>query len=231
MMSRMALDKQIHVHSVDTGHFYTEKEKALHKQNMYIRQERAAIHNQLKDLEKQAKKQGFSDQQIKNIEAIHMRRQDIIDTIYDKNFKELRQSDDILDQIQYWSTLKSYKTFPAKDVKEKLLLRLKRAVDTNVNLAKHEHEDRVKIRCFYEKDLNDTNTVSLFESFLSRTIQAETDMLCEDLVIVQVYYFDIFKDLCFHGMNYCDKDGVITKYRYFTSSAGQIRTKKAVFIK
>ena len=105
MMSRMALDKQIHVHSVDTGHFYTEKEKALHKQNMYIRQERAAIHNQLKDLEKQAKKQGFSDQQIKNIEAIHMRRQDIIDTIYDKNFKELRQSDDILDQIQYWSTL------------------------------------------------------------------------------------------------------------------------------
>lgn len=230
-MNRMALDKQIHVHSVDTGHFYTEKEKALHKQNMYIRQERAAIHNKLKDLEKQAKEQGFSDQQIKNIEAIHMRRQDIIDTIYEKKFKELRQSDDILDQIQYWSTLKSYKTFPAKDVKEKLLLRLKLAVDTNVNLAKHGHEDRVKIRCFYEKDLNDTNTVSLFESFLSRTIQAETDMLCEDLVIVQVYYFDIFKDLCFHGMNYCDKDGVITKYRYFTSSAGQIRTKKAVFIK
>ena len=34
MMNRMALDKQIHVHSVDTGHFYTEKEKAL--QDKYI---------------------------------------------------------------------------------------------------------------------------------------------------------------------------------------------------
>ena len=72
-----------------------------------------------------------------------MRRQDIIDTIYEKKFKELRQSDDILDQIQYWSTLKSYKTFPAKDIKEKLLLRLKQAVDTNVNIAMHGHEDRV----------------------------------------------------------------------------------------
>lgn len=230
-MNRMALDKQIHVHSVDTGHFYTKKEKALHNKNMYIRQERAVIHNKLKDLEKQAKKNGFTDQQIKEVKTSYMHRQDVIEIIKDKNFKELKWSNDVLDQIRYWSTIKSHKSFAATCIKEKLLLRLERKVNTNIYLVKHNHKDKVNVRCFYEKDLNDTNTVSLFESFLSRTIQAETNMLCEDLVIVQVYYFDIFKDLCFHGMNYCDKNGVITKYRYFTSSAGQIRTKKAVFIK
>ena len=42
----------------------------------------------------------------------------------------------------------------------------------------------------------------------------------------QVYYFDVFKDISFYGFIYKGE-----KYKYFTSSAGQIRKKKAVFIK
>ena len=42
----------------------------------------------------------------------------------------------------------------------------------------------------------------------------------------QVYYFDIFKDLIFNGFLFNGE-----KYVYYTSSAGQIRKKKAVFIK
>lgn len=45
-------------------------------------------------------------------------------------------------------------------------------------------------------------------------------------MVVQVYYFDVFKDIAFYGFLYNGE-----KYRYFTSSAGQIRKKKAVFIK
>ena len=45
-------------------------------------------------------------------------------------------------------------------------------------------------------------------------------------MVVQIYYFDLFKDITFFGFT-CNGE----KYQYFTSSAGQIRKKKAVFIK
>ena len=226
-MSKMALDKQIHVHSIDTGHFYSNKERYLHNKNMYIRQERSFIHNKLKELEKKAQQSDeYTSEDIKNAKRYCAN----VD-FYNTKFQDLKKSDNLVDQIHYWTIIKHHKSILAQKIKDKLLLKLKNKVNTNIMLAKNGHRDKVNVRCFYENDLNDTNTVSLFESFLSRTIKAETNQLCEDLVIVQVYYFDIFKDLCFYGMNYCDKYGVISKYKYFTSSAGQIRTKKAVFIK
>lgn len=226
-MNNMALDKQIHVHSVDTGHFYSNKERYLHNKNMHIRQERSFIHNKLKQLEKKARESDeYTDKKIKSA-----KKYELGTNFYNTAFHNLKKSDNLLDQIHYWTVIKHHKSVLAKKTKDKLLAKIKHKVDTNIKLSENGHRDKVNIRCFYENDLNDTNTVSLFESFLSRTIKAETNQLCEDLVIVQVYYFDIFKDLCFYGMNYCDNNGVVSKYKYFTSSAGQIRTKKAVFIK
>lgn len=144
---------------------------------------------------------------------------------------DLLLSENIDDQYHYWFTLRSYFSAYANLYKQELLNLLNKTVEDNIRYTENGQLDKVKVRCFYEKDLNATNTVSLFESFLSRTIGAKTNEFCDDLLILQVYYFDIFKDLCFHGMDYCDNDGVVTRYRYFTSSAGQIRTKKAVFIK
>ena len=57
-------------------------------------------------------------------------------------------------------------------------------------------------------------------------IGAKQDELTEDFMVVQVYYFDVIKDLIYYGFTYKGE-----KYIYFTSSAGQIRTKKTVFIK
>mgnify|MGYP002509053264 CR=1 FL=1 len=57
-------------------------------------------------------------------------------------------------------------------------------------------------------------------------IGAKQDELCEDFMVVRVYYFDVIKDLIYYGFTYKGE-----KYIYFTSSAGQIRTKKTVFIK
>ena len=45
-------------------------------------------------------------------------------------------------------------------------------------------------------------------------------------MVIQVYYYDMIKDLIYFGYEYKGE-----KYIYFTSSAGQIRTKKTVFIK
>lgn len=52
------------------------------------------------------------------------------------------------------------------------------------------------------------------------------DSLTADLLVVQVYYFDVFKDLSFFGFLFRGE-----RYRYYTSSTGQIRKKKAIFIR
>ena len=57
-------------------------------------------------------------------------------------------------------------------------------------------------------------------------IGAKPDELCEDFMVIQTYYFSIIQDLIYYGFTYKGE-----KYIYFTSSAGQIRTKKCVFVK
>ncbi|MDE7045659.1 MAG: hypothetical protein K2O97_11735, partial [Acetatifactor sp.] len=81
-------------------------------------------------------------------------------------------------------------------------------------------------RSVREDSLNDTHVISAFDSALSRTMGIMQDELTDDLMVVQIYYFDIFKDISFYGFT-CRGE----KYRYYTSSAGQIRARKAVFMK
>nr|WP_243035557.1 RNA dependent RNA polymerase [Clostridium sp. AM45-5] len=88
------------------------------------------------------------------------------------------------------------------------------------------HNRPFPMRKLRENELNDNNIISVFESSLTRIIGIPKDTLTDALMVVQVYYFDVFKDLSFYGFTYKGE-----KYRYFTSSAGQIRKKKAVFIK
>ena len=76
-----------------------------------------------------------------------------------------------------------------------------------------------------EEHVNLRNVVSMFESTLSRSFNIKVDSLTYDIFIVEIYYYDIAKDLIINGFNYNNKH-----YVYFSSSAGQIRTKKAVFV-
>lgn len=52
------------------------------------------------------------------------------------------------------------------------------------------------------------------------------DELSEDVIIIRVYFFEVFKDLVIDGFIWKGQ-----KYILLTASAGQIRQKKAVFIK
>lgn len=74
--------------------------------------------------------------------------------------------------------------------------------------------------------LVDRNIISVFESSLTRTMKLDIGKLSHDLMIVQTYYFDVIEDLIKDGYYYGDD-----KYVVLTASAGQIRTKKTVFIK
>lgn len=72
---------------------------------------------------------------------------------------------------------------------------------------------------------NIRNVVSMFESTLSRSFGIQIDELTTDIFILEIYYYDIAKDVIENGFMYNGE-----KYIYFSSSAGQIRTKKAVFV-
>lgn len=72
----------------------------------------------------------------------------------------------------------------------------------------------------------DKNVISVFESMLTRTLGMETGRLYTDFMVIRTYYFDVIEDMILNGFLYCGE-----KYICFTASAGQIRTKKTVFIK
>lgn len=86
--------------------------------------------------------------------------------------------------------------------------------------------NNTNIRYLNKNSLNDRNVISIFESSLTRIIGTPINTLTTDIMVVRVYFFDVLKDIIYNGFLLDDE-----KYVFFTASAGQIRTKKAVFIK
>lgn len=70
------------------------------------------------------------------------------------------------------------------------------------------------------------NIISVFDSMLTRTLGMQTGVLYDDFMVIRTYYFDVVRDMILNGYMYNGE-----KYVCFTASAGQIRTKKTVFIK
>lgn len=82
------------------------------------------------------------------------------------------------------------------------------------------------IRSLRNDSLKENQIIGMFDSALTRTIGMKKDQVSTDLFVVRVYYYQILKELIDNGFLFNGE-----KYIYFSSSAGQIRTKKAVFIK
>lgn len=72
----------------------------------------------------------------------------------------------------------------------------------------------------------DKNVISLFESSLTRAMQIKTNELTDNIFVVNVFFFQVFENLVKDGFVYRGE-----KYVFLTASAGQIRQKKAVFVK
>jgi len=82
------------------------------------------------------------------------------------------------------------------------------------------------IRNLRPESLNKRNIISIFDSVLTRTMQIPENTLSTDIMIVQTFFFDVIEDIILDGYMYGEE-----KYVCLTASAGQIRTKKTVFIK
>ncbi|MFC7858981.1 hypothetical protein ACFYTK_21345, partial [Bacillus velezensis] len=87
-------------------------------------------------------------------------------------------------------------------------------------------EEHNNIRTLRTDSLRDNKVISLFDSVLTRTLGIKENTLSEEIMVVQTYHFEVLKDIIDQGFLHNNE-----KYIYFTSSAGQIRTKKSCFIK
>lgn len=216
------LDKQINMYSVDTGHFYSNKEKYLHNMNCKYRSEKNYLNNSLIKLADELRNIGYTNEDINNLKKKNV-----------EDFYNLQNENEKL--FVKTNLIILHKREKAKQSKEKLLKILENQVQQKelwmnkverMATKNEKYNKFVPLRHLREQDLNDTNIISVFDSSLSRTIGIKQDELTNDLLVVQIYYFDVFKDISFFGFMYKGE-----KYKYFTSSAGQIRKKKAVFIK
>ena len=226
----MSLDVQVQILSVDTGNFYSNKEARLHWKNHKLRAERNRLVNGgdiigasgvkrtiigLKEIESKISEYGLS---ISELEEAAKAEDGLGFTKFGENQEELFK---LYDNYCLTKQLVSIKNKFIKKTKDDLLKLLENKINANIQSNGTHH-----IRALRENQVSEKNVISVFDSSFTRMIGAKQDELCEDFMVVQVYYFDVIKDLIYYGFTYKGE-----KYIYFTSSAGQIRTKKTVFIK
>ena len=207
------LDKQVNIYSVDTGNFYSSREARLHKLNHQLRVERKELNKKLSDITETLEQYGLNDE---DITAIAKDKYDFEG--WEDSTETLIQLGNDYRRIKELIAIKNHKI---KNSKNHLLSLLSNKVTANINSDGKHH-----IRTLQENYVSNKNIISVFDSSFTRMIGAKEDELCEDFMVIQVYYFDIIKDLIYFGFMYKGE-----KYIYFTSSAGQIRTKKCVFIR
>ena len=228
------LDVQVKILSVDTGNFYSNKEASLHWLNHKIRIERSELKNreqEIFDLLKENYKieKEYVNQIIKNGKF----NSDLFD------YETESRKEEIVNLLNEYIKNREYVKFKNKQIKNsknKLLTLLENKTRANEESNGKDHirelrninpsSDNKDIFKHQNHPFNEDKIISVFDSSFTRMIGAKQDELTEDFMVVQVYYFDIIKDLIYNGFMYKGE-----KYIYFTSSAGQIRTKKTVFVK
>lgn len=223
------LDRQIQILSVDTGNFYSNTESFLHWKNHKLRSERNLLVNggYIKSANGKIKKTIIGTKEIESkLENYGINKEDYeailnYEYIFSHNQDDANVIISLVEQHSCFKQLIEIKNRSIKKTKDDLLKLLLNKVEANIRSNGKHH-----IRELRENQVSNKNVISVFDSSFTRMIGAKQDELCEDFIVVQVYYFDIIKDLIYYGFTYKGE-----KYIYFTSSAGQIRTKKTVFVK
>lgn len=205
----MALDRQINLFKVDTNAFLNKKELNKRKSLVKMKKEREEIY---KNIRKGVKKESI-EKTVKNLKELK------------NDGNELSKEEKLL--IDKTDRIKNKE----KECKNFILTKAN-------NLVKHNDTHKIKnIRTLDERYLSYTdintgerrvnlsNVISMFESTLSRSFGIKTNELTYDIFVLEIYYYPIAKDLIINGFDCNGKH-----YVYFSSSAGQIRTKKAVFV-
>lgn len=208
----MPLNTQVNIYSIDTGAFYSNREEKLHWKICSFRKERTKVMEEMDKLEEIiASIGGINAKELENLESISSQ--------FDE--EEYCYLASLRSQYQNLESLKVHKAKLIRETKEKLLEILENKVEINEKSNGKHH-----VRQLNPVYIKEKNIISIFESSLTRMMGLRKNELTDSLMVVKVFYFDIIKDIILHGFEYNGE-----KYRFFTASAGQIRTKKTVFIK
>lgn len=224
------LNKQIQLLSIDTGSLYTNREKYLHNKLHKIRSERRELKTIMESMAKGISKV-LSTYDI-TLPNFHSLKEEDVDAFIENvsiNVQDEDLKDNIITEIiKYYGYYQNYqhKTTVINLTKETLLCKLKQKSEKNI--YHHCNPRSVRYDSIYKKngDYRDNVIVSLFDSVLIRTLGCSYNQLSKDIMIMQIYYFDIFHECIENGFMFEGE-----RYVYFSSSAGQIRTKRALFIK
>ena len=201
------LDRQISLFKVDTNAFLTEEEKRHRKYLVKLKKVREKVYKRVGNREASIQK--------------------TVNKLIDRKGagKQLEKYEEWL--IYFTEVVKSEE----KAWKEFILGSASDAVEyNNTHTDKRIRELDERYLSYVDKvdgirKVNLSNVISMFESTLSRSFGIGVDELTYDIFVLEIFYYDIAQDLILNGFNYNGKH-----YVYFSSSAGQIRTKKAVFV-
>ena len=133
------------------------------------------------------------------------------------------------EQYRHKRLLKLYKARQKKNIqswRKKAINRIIKKEKNKLADLLNAHLEKKETRQLNQSALCDKNIISLFESSLTRALNLKTNELTKDLMILNVFFFQVFEDLVKYGFE-CEGE----RYIFLTASAGQIRTKRAVFVK
>ena len=246
------MKEQFEIYSVDTKAFYTERERSINSERFELKRniqliEDWANHKYI------TKKTDISleEYKTKSERMNNLKRNNNLNSSEEVEIKELKE---FFKKIQVRKKKRKpkedrYKTAQEKKVEKNLQINKEKKMlhsELKSILADHEeykslceklskassdldeemnmHEDRY----LNDSALNEYNKVSLFDNSLSRATGIKRGITTK-IIIVRAYHYKVLEQLIENGFIH-RRNGVDVKYRIFTASAGQIRTKKVIFI-
>lgn len=153
----------------------------------------------------------FYDEEENNIHKELLKLYKIRKNLKDKKIREKTETINLKNDWDFW--VKSINKIITDD-KEKLSNLLDERLNDNTP------------RILNPNSIKDKNIITLFDSALTRALNLKINEFTDELIVLNVFFFQVFHNLVRDGFIYKGE-----KYIFFTASAGQIRTKRAVFIK
>lgn len=213
------MDTQIHLYSVDTKAFYTKEENNYSMIKTY-----ASI--RINNIKSQLKEQANEIIKTNKDKILEICRYDIETELILKGY-----DDEEIDLIINEKSIHKKVNELNNDIYKMLLqkhIHIEKYKEIYIN-AKKKFNTLIKeyqgVRQLNHQHLNDKNKISLFESSLTRMMDLKPNEITNDLLIIRPYHYIILKQLIRNGYDFNNNH-----YRVLTASAGQIRTKKCVFI-
>jgi arsenate reductase-like glutaredoxin family protein len=209
----ISLAKQVHIYSVDTSAFYTDREIEIQKSIYSIAGERNTFKSEKLILDAFAAKKDESGKIIieSEDELENKKKTALIE------YRSLYNDENLL--------LPNDIAVRTKEVK-KLISKLNKKIGELKKEFRAELSSRNSYRTFRAEQIRESNIIASFESSLTRTLGMYTNQLYDTLIVVRVYYYEILMNLMIDGFFLNGE-----KFVCLTASAGQIRQKKVVFIK